>query len=26
LGLLSPFAIYDDRYIEPWKDVINAVH
>ena len=26
LGLLSPFAIYDDRYIEPWKDIINAVH
>ena len=24
--MLSPFAIYDDRYIEPWKDVINAVH
>ena len=26
LGLLSPFAICDDRYIEYWQDVINAVH
>jgi 2,4-dienoyl-CoA reductase-like NADH-dependent reductase (Old Yellow Enzyme family) len=26
LGLLSPFAIYDDRYIEAWKEIISAVH
>jgi 2,4-dienoyl-CoA reductase-like NADH-dependent reductase (Old Yellow Enzyme family) len=26
LGLLSPFAIYDDRYVEPWRDIIDAVH
>jgi 2,4-dienoyl-CoA reductase-like NADH-dependent reductase (Old Yellow Enzyme family) len=26
LGLLSPLAIYDDRYVEAWQDIINAVH
>ncbi len=26
LGALSPLAIYDDRFIEPWPEVIKAVH
>jgi 2,4-dienoyl-CoA reductase-like NADH-dependent reductase (Old Yellow Enzyme family) len=26
LGLLSPFAIYDDCYIEAWQEIIDAVH
>ena len=26
LGLTSPLAIYEDRYIDTWQDVIRAVH
>lgn len=26
LGLMSPFAIYDDRYIKPWQEIISTVH
>ena len=26
LGLLSPLAIHDDRYVKAWQDIISAVH
>ena len=26
LGVKSPFCIFDDRFIDPWKDIISAVH
>lgn len=26
LGLLSPFAIHQDRCIEPWREITSAVH
>jgi len=26
LGALSPLAIYDDRFIEPWPEIVDAVH
>ena len=26
LGMISPFAIYHDRYIDPWRETIKAVH
>lgn len=26
LGVLSPLAIYDDRFIEAWQDIISSVH
>lgn len=26
LGLTSPLAIYEDRYIDTWQEVISAVH
>ena len=26
IGMLSPFAMYDDCHIDPWQEVITAVH